>query len=259
MPTDLKFILAGMLVGTLVGFTGMGGGSVTTPLLIFMGLPAAKAIGSDLLYSAVTKSLGSYRQAKFGRVDWSIAKWLAIGSVPASILGVFTIDYIKNQLGSNANAVIQEIVGAMLIVVGILIVARIIYARHLPVRTVSESYTWTTRRKVLTVLTGLVGGYGVGLTSIGSGTLFAIVLLTTFPIVAQRVVGTDIFHATLVVWAAGLAHAVAGNVQFNAVAWLLVGSLPCIWFSSKYTGHVPERPMRLALAGVLVLSGALLI
>src|SRR4051794_6888574 len=152
--TDIKFILAGLLVGSLVGFTGMGGGAVMTPLLIFMGLPAAKAIGSDLLYSAVTKTLGSYRHSKKGRIDWTIAKWLAIGSVPCSVLGVFTVSQIKDAMGKDANKTLQQILGVMLIFVGITIVYRIASGRLRSDRVANEAYEWTTRRKVTTVLIG---------------------------------------------------------------------------------------------------------
>jgi uncharacterized membrane protein YfcA len=260
MTTDIKFILAGMLVGTLVGFSGMGGGSVMTPLLIFMGLPAAKAIGSDLVYSAVTKTVGSYRHARALRVDWGIVKWMAIGSVPAAVLGVFTVSAIKDAMGSNANDVLQQILGVMLIAVGVTMVWRIAVAgRRLTSRTVTGTYEWTTRRKVATMTIGALGGFGVGLTSVGSGTLFALFLLTSFPLVASRVVGTDIVHAMLLVWAAALAHVAAGNVVFNNVFFLLIGSLPCVWISSQWTGKLPERPMRLALAGVLVCSGVLMV
>src|SRR5262249_19631125 len=141
---------------------------------------------------------------------------------------------------------------------GTAIAWRLLFSRNRVSRTHDEPYTWTRRRKVTTVAIGALGGFGVGLTSIGSGTLFAIFLLTSFPIVAQRVVGTDIFHATLLVWAAALAHIAAGNVEFNNVFFLLIGSIPAIWISSQWTGWLPERPMRIALAAVLVLSGVLM-
>jgi uncharacterized membrane protein YfcA len=260
MTPDLKYAVAGLLVGTLVGFTGMGGGSVMTPLLIFLGLPATKAIGSDLVYASITKLLGSYRHARRHHVDWRIAAWLATGSVPAAILGVFTVGGIKDAMGGrSADQFLQQILGVMLILVGASIIWRIVRRRHAAERDTSGIFTWTTRRKLLTVLIGALGGFGVGLTSIGSGTLFAIMLMTAFPIAAQRVVGTDIFHATLLVGAAGVAHAAQGNVAGLAVLWLLVGSLPGVWIGSQWTGKLPERPMRLALGSVLMLSGALLV
>ena len=255
---DLKYVFAGLLVGTLVGFTGMGGGSVMTPLLIFLGLPATKAIGTDLLYAAITKSLGSYQHARRKHVDWRIAGWLACGSVPAAFLGVFTVGALKDAMGADADKLLQKVLGGMLILVGISIIYRLVRRRHEASRTVDGAFEWTLRRKLFTIAVGVIGGFGVGLTSIGSGTLFAIVLMTSFPIVAQRVVGTDIFHATMLVGAAGAAHALAGNVDGAAVTWLLVGSLPGVWVGSQWTARLPEKPMRLALGAVLVLSGSLL-
>jgi hypothetical protein len=260
MQPNVKFALAGLLVGTLVGFSGMGGGSLMTPLLIALGLPAPKAVGTDLIYSALTKSLGSWSHAKRRHVDWSVALWLAAGSVPASIAGVLTISLLKNQMGGNVNLLIQQALGGMLVLVGISIVVRLCWhpAAPSPPRS-TEPVEMTSRRKLLAVGTGIVGGYGVGLTSIGSGTLFALMLMTAFPLVAKRVVGTDLFHAMLLVWAAGLAHAAAGNVVFSTVGPLLVGSLPGVLIGSRFTGRIPDRPVRGALGAVLVLSGALLL
>jgi hypothetical protein len=257
MDADAKFIAVGLVVGTLVGFTGMGGGTLTTPLLILFGLPPVKAIGSDLLYSAITKTVGSVSHARQRNVDWSIALWLAAGSVPASVLGVFTVSRIETAMGGGSQALLQELLGGMLILAGLVIVGRIVFAGRL--RRPAGTLTLTRGKRALAVAIGAVGGFGVGLTSIGSGTLFAIVLMTTFPLAARRVVGTDVFHAALLVWAAGLAHAASGNVQFGTVAALLVGSVPGVLVGSRLTGLLPERPVRLALGSVLLLSGGLLV
>ena len=265
MAADLKFALAGLLVGTLVGGSGMGGGSVMTPLLIALGLPPTKAVGSDLVYSAITKTLGSASHWRRGHVDWRLAGWLAAGSVPASVAGVITLGRIKARLGGNTDALVAHVLGGMLIVAGGLIVVRLVLATRRRAQgddgrfTSSEHVPLSTRRKAVTVLLGAMGGYGVGFTSIGSGTLFAVALMTSYPLVAQRVVGTDIFHATLLVWAAGLAHALSGNVEFSTVGALLVGSVPGVLIGSNLCGRLPERPVRAALGGVLVLSGALLV
>lgn len=260
MPGDFKFVLAGLLVGSLVGFSGMGGGSLMTPLLIALGLPPTKAVGSDLFYSAITKSIGSLSHAHKRNVDWRIALWLAAGSVPASVLGVATLSKLKAQLGTGMEAVVGHILGGMLILVGVSIVFRLLFASGAGERPRSPGpVELTTRQKTCTALLGAVGGFGVGLTSVGSGTLFAVALITSYPLIARRVVGTDIFHATLLVWAAGLAHAVAGNVQFTTVGALLIGSIPGVLLGSQLTGRLPERPVRAALGGVLVLSGALLV
>jgi uncharacterized membrane protein YfcA len=260
MGADAKFIAVGLMVGTLVGFTGMGGGTLTTPLLILFGLPPVKAIGSDLLYSAITKTVGSASHARQRNVDWRIALWLAAGSVPASVIGVFTVSRIEAAMGGDSQVLLQELLGGMLIVAGLVIVGRIVFAGRLRRPQAGNGpLALTGRRKALAVAIGAVGGFGVGLTSIGSGTLFAIVLMTTFPLAARRVVGTDVFHAAMLVWAAGLAHAASGNVQFGTVAALLVGSVPGVLFGSRLTGMLPERPVRLALGSVLLLSGGLLV
>src|SRR4051794_18958052 len=119
MVSDSRFVVVGLLVGALVGFTGMGGGAVTTPLLILFGLPPVKAIGSDLVYSAITKTVGSVNHARQRHVDWGLALWLAAGSVPASILGVFTVSKLQASMGADAQALLQELLGGMLIVAGI--------------------------------------------------------------------------------------------------------------------------------------------
>jgi uncharacterized membrane protein YfcA len=267
VPANLKFALAGLIVGILVGGSGMGGGSVMTPLLIALGLPPTKAVGSDLLYSAITKTLGSASHGRRGHVDWRLAGWLALGSVPASVAGVFTLGRIKAHLGDRTDVLVGHVLGAMLIVAGGLIVVRLVLgarrraeADEQPDRAAAPiPIALSTRRKIVTILLGAVGGYAVGFTSIGSGTLFAVALMTAYPLAAQRVVGTDIFHATMLVWAAGLAHVVAGNVEFSTVAALLVGSIPGVLIGSNLCGRLPERPVRAALGGVLVLSGALLV
>jgi uncharacterized protein len=254
---DAKLTLAGLLVGLLIGFTGMGGGTLMTPLLLFLGVPAAKAIGSDLFYAAITKTFGSFTHARRGQVDWGIARWLATGSVPAGLAGVYVVHRVQDALGDGANQKLQEYLGFSLIVVGLVVVVRLVLGSSTADR-VDTPIELSRRGKFATVLVGVVGGFGVGLTSIGSGTLFAVVLMFAFPLTARRIVGTDIFHATLLLWAAGLAHAAIGNVQYAAVAALLVGSIPGIVVGSRMVGRLPERPVRAALGAVLVLSGALL-
>lgn len=222
---DLRFVVAGLLVGSLVGFSGMGGGSLMTPLLIAFGVPAPTAIGSDLAYSAITKSVGTLGHARRGQVDWRIAIWLAVGSVPASLLGVATLVWIRQPGGEGGNNLVEHLLGGMLIVAGASIVYRLL-RRPSACSGEPASYVMTRRAKVLATAVGAAGGYAVGLTSVGSGTLFAIVLMSCFPLAARRVVGTDLCHATLLVWAAGAAQALAGNVHFATVGALLVGAVP---------------------------------
>jgi uncharacterized membrane protein YfcA len=251
-----RFAAAGLLVGSLVGFSGMGAGSLMTPLLIALGLPAPRAIGTDLVYSALTKALGSVSHARKGHVDWRIALWLAVGSVPASVVGVFTLNRLREAMGPASNVTLEHLLGVMLIVAGASVAFRVL--RRQP-REIRIRFELDARHKVMCVCIGVVGGFAVGLTSVGSGSLFGVFLLVAFPLLATRVVGTDILHATLLVVAAGITHAATGNVSFSTVVPLLAGSLPGVWFGSQLTGRIPERPARGALAAVLVLSGSLLL
>ena len=255
MDDFARFAAAGLLVGSLVGFSGMGAGSLMTPLLIALGLPAPRAIGTDLVYSALTKTLGSVSHARKGHVDWRVALWLAAGSVPASVVGVFTLNRLRTAMGADANVTLEHMLGAMLILAGACVAFRVLRRQPREVR----RFELDAQRKTLCVGLGVLGGFAVGLTSVGSGSLFGVFLLLAFPLAATRVVGTDIVHATLLVAAAGVTHAATGNVSFSTVLPLLAGSLPGVWFGSQLTGRIPERPARGALAAVLVLSGSLLL
>jgi uncharacterized membrane protein YfcA len=255
MPSDLKFALAGLLVGTLVGFSGMGGGSVMTPLLILLGLPANAAVASDLVYSAVTKSVGSVSHGVKKNVDWTLGLWMALGSVPGAVLAVGTVGHkIKNQD-------LQTALGVMLIIAGGAILYRLLRTVNDAARAVCVGpVPMTAKRRAVAVSIGAAGGFAVALTSIGSGSVFAIVLMTCFPLAARRIVGTDIFHATLLLIAASGAQFVfTDNVKMGVVGALLVGSLPGVLIGSQFSGKLPERPLRLALATVLLVSGSLLV
>jgi uncharacterized protein len=255
MPHDLKFALAGLLVGTLVGFSGMGGGSVMTPLLILLGLPANSAVASDLAYSAITKAVGSVSHRQKKNIDWGLSMWLALGSVPGAVIAVATVGHkIKNDQ-------LQTALGVMLIIAGVAILYRLLRTLNDAARELSLGPVPMTRqRKAIAVGIGFAGGFAVAITSIGSGSVFAIVLMTCFPIAARRIVGTDIFHATLLLIAAtGAQLLLTDNVKFGVVGALLVGSLPGVLIGSQFSGKLPERPLRLALATVLLVSGSLLV
>ena len=258
MPLELKLAVAGLLVGTLVGLTGMGGGAVMTPLLIFMGIPAVQAVGTDLAYSAVTKTVGAWRHHTLRHVNYRIALWLGLGSVPASVVGVFTLDRLEHAAGTDVETLIRDVLGAALVVVGAtLLVRTLLHRRARPGREIETRLE--RRQKLLAVGVGLVFGYVLGLTSVGSGTFFGMALLLFFPLSASRVVGTDTLHAAVLVWAAALAHAAAGNVDLGSVSWLLVGSVPGILLGAQFTGRAPERVLRIALSVVLAVSGVALL
>jgi uncharacterized membrane protein YfcA len=244
-----QFSLAGLLVGLLVGMTGMGGGSLMTPILILLfGFDAKTAVGTDILHGAVFKSFGAARHRQLGTVHARLALWMLLGSAPFSLLGV----QIASSFGEDATDTMARIVGVALILGGLGFAAKTFLAG----RTASDAPFLLERRdRVIAVALGASGGFVVGLTSVGSGTFFGLVMLLVFPLTAQKIVGTDMTHAAMLLWVAGASHLLHGNVDVHAMAWLLVGSIPGVLLGSNLSIRVPERSLRLAFAVVLFLSG----
>jgi uncharacterized protein len=250
--------LTGLLIGFLVGLTGMGGGALLTPILIFFfGFQPALAIGTDITYAAVTKIFGSWRHFKQNNVDWRLALWLALGSVPAGLGGAWAVHFLKETYGEKIDAVLYLAIGSALMLVGVLLVVRLVMKidKLYPVADLHMSAL----RKAATVLVGAMTGFIIGLTSVGSGTLLAMVLILFYPLATQRVVGTDVFHATLLLAATGMAQIRFGNVDLGMVGALLVGSIPGVIVGSHLTVRTPTRWLRVCLAVILFVSGLALI
>ena len=216
---DPAIILFGLGIGFLVGMTGMGGASLMTPLLILVfGIKPVTAIGTDIFYAAVTKTVGGYKHLKLGTVHKGIAFWLAVGSVPSAIAGVFVIELLQRQYGDDLDTIVLGMLGGTLLVVGIATLLRSLFlAGVIQERSAMHLYR---RHIIAAVVTGVRTGFVIGLTSAGSGTLIAIALIAIFRLTPQRVVGTDVFHAAILLWAAGVAHWIGGNVDF-----LLAGNI----------------------------------
>jgi uncharacterized protein len=245
-----QFSLAGLLVGVLVGLTGMGGGSLMTPILILLfGFNAKVAVGTDILHGAIFKSFGAARCRQLGTVHARLALWMFIGSGPMSLAGVA----LATSLGSDAQAKEGYVVGVALVLGGLGLVAKTFVKRG--VQPSDAPFILTRRDKLIATAMGAVFGFVVGLTSVGSGTFFGLVMVLVYPMTLPKIVGTDIFHAAALLWVAGFGHLVRGNVDLHAMAWLLVGSIPGILLASKLTVRIPEDVLRLGLAGVLALSG----
>jgi uncharacterized membrane protein YfcA len=250
---DPRLAIAGLFIGVLVGMTGMGGGSLMTPILIFLfNFNPAVAVGTDILHGAVFKSLGAVRHRRLGTVRARLAGWMFVGSAPMSLLGVSTSTYLTNRYGDSVDSVQGKVLAVTLVVGGLAFLAKAITHRT---GTASDIGRLTKRDRIVAVSIGAVGGFVVGLTSVGSGTLFGLAMLFAYPLAARFIVGTDIFHAAALLWVAGFGHFVAGNVDMTAVAWLLLGSLPGVLIGSQVSVAVPERALRFALAGALILSG----
>jgi uncharacterized membrane protein YfcA len=240
--------IAGLFVGALVGMTGMGGGSLMTPMLILIfGFDPKTAVGTDILHGAVFKSFGAVRHRQLGNVHVPLALWMLVGSAPLSLVGV----QIASSFSDSTQSTMSKVVGGALILGGIGFAIKAFVRGY----TGEEHLHLTTRQKVIAISIGASCGFVVGLTSVGSGTFFGLAMLLVYPLAARRIVGTDMLHAALLLWVAGAGHLIHGNVDLRAMGWLLVGSIPGVLLGSHFSIRVPERALRMGFAFVLVLSG----
>jgi uncharacterized membrane protein YfcA len=255
---DPKIILFGFGIGLLVGMTGMGGASLMTPLLILLfGIQPVTAIGTDIFYAAVTKSVGGYKHLKLGTVHKGLAFWLAVGSVPSAIAGVWVIELLQARYGDDLDTLVLGMLGGTLVVVGVATLLRsLFFSNVIQERSALHLYR---RHIIAAVITGMTTGFVIGLTSAGSGTLIAIALIAIFRLTPQRVVGTDVFHAAVLLWAAGIAHWVGGNIDFALALTILFGSIPGVILGTDLSVKAPQKFLRYALASVLIASGVTLI
>src|SRR4051794_16168774 len=248
-----QFTLSGFLIGCLVGVTGMGGGSLLTPILvIFFGFKPTLAVGTDIFHGAVFKSFGAVRHRRLGTVHSHLALWLFAGSGPLAIAGVAVSYVLRNQI-SNAETIIGYAVGVALIGGGAGFLVKSFVKRG--VQPSEGPFIMSRRDKLVALGTGAVFGFIVGLTSVGSGTYFGLMMVLVYPLTMPRIVGTDIFHAAALLWVAGAGHLIIGDVDLHATAWLLLGSVPGILISSRYTVKVPDMTIRGGIGGILIISG----
>ncbi len=246
--------LTGLFVGFLIGLTGMGGGALMTPILIlFFNFQPTLAIGTDIAYAGITKVFGSWRHYRHGSVDVPLAFWLAAGSLPAGVLGATAIAYLARERSDIVDAVLYRSVGAALILVGVLLAVRMWFNIEAHHEATDIHLSW--KRKLASMAIGAGTGLIIGLTSVGSGTLLAMFLILFYPLAPRRIVGTDVFHATMLLGVTGLAQLRFGNVDLWMVASLLIGSVPGVIAGSHLTIRTPTRWLRIALAVVLFLSG----
>ena len=249
-----QFTLTGFLIGSIVGLTGMGGGSLMTPILVIVfGFKPTFAVGTDILHGAIFKSFGAIRHRRLGTVHARLTLWMFLGSGPLSLAGVGVAALIKHRYGDTAQSIEGYAVGAALVAGGIGFLAKSFIKRG--IQSSDDAFILSRRDKILAVIIGAVFGFVVGLTSVGSGTFFGLVMVLVYPLTMSKIVGTDIFHAAALLWVAGIGHLVSGNVDLHATAWLLTGSIPGVLLSSRFTVRVPEVLLRFALGTILLLSG----
>jgi uncharacterized membrane protein YfcA len=255
---DPLIVLFGFGVGMLVATTGMGGGSLMTPLLILVfAVKPVVAIGTDLIYGAVTKTVGGWRHFRMGTVHMGTSLWLAVGSIPGAIMGVLALNRLRGAYGGKSfDKLVLVLVAGALIVTATAVLVRALLMRRVKE---TERVALSRRDRQVAVVTGLVIGFVLSVTSAGSGSLIAVVLILWFQMKPRQVVGTDVFHAAILLWVAGLAHLFDGNVNLSLAGNILLGSLPGVWIGTHYSARLPDDALRPALGIVLLASGLALI
>lgn len=257
---DLTPTLFGLLVGFLVGLTGVGGGSLMTPFLVAgLGVPAPTAVGTDLTFATLTKLTGSLQHYRQQSVNLEVAAFLGLGSIPAGLLGVGTLEWMKGAFDAErVQSIMITIIAFTLVLVG----GSLIFRNFMPERwTTPKPGMWdgkvpmSNRRRFYTVIFGAFGGYLVGLTSIGSGSVMAVILLILYPMAPAVIVGTDIAHATVLSFVVGIAHMTQGNVDFGLAGSLLLGGIPGVLVGSRIAPWLPGKPLKMILACMLVFVG----
>ena len=249
---DPLIIGFGLGVGILVGLTGIGGGSLMTPLLlIVIGTQPHVAVGTDIAYGALTKTVGGWRHLRSGTVDLGVSMWLAFGSVPGAIAGVIVVEALPSPPDE---ALLWGVAGALTLT-ALVTLGRAMFVPRVGERE-RESVPLTRRTKATAIGLGLVLGFILGVTSVGSGALIGLALILVFRLTPHRVVGTDVFHAAVLLWAAGIAHVIAGNVDYGLMANILIGSIPGVIAGERLARSVPAAGLRPAL-GCAMLASAL--
>jgi uncharacterized membrane protein YfcA len=255
---DPAIVLFGLGVGVLVGATGMGGGSLMTPLLILIfGIKPVVAVGTDLAYAAITKTVGGFRHLTHGKVHRRMALWLAVGSCPGALGGVYVLNVLRDVYGDGFDDLLIVLISSALLLVGLLMLMRAMSLTQAGRE--REHLVMETRHKVAAVALGASVGFVLGVTSAGSGTLIAVGLIVGFRLEPHLVVGTDVVHAAILLWVASLAHLASGNVDLGLMVNILIGSIPGVWIGANLSTKLPSDVLRPALAIVLIASGLALL
>ena len=269
MHFDVTMAIGSFLVAIVVGLTGMGGGALMTPMLMtFFGVPALTAVSSDLVASAVMKPVGSLVHLRRGTVNLKLVAWLCAGSVPSAFFGVLIVKYVLGD-GEATQNFLEKAMGVALLIAAAGLIVRMYQAirdkaqeRQDDERVTAEPGSPASQappelriRPLPTVITGIVGGMIVGITSVGSGSLIIVALLALYPTLkANQLVGTDLVQAVPLVVSAALGHILFGDFQLSVTAALLVGCIPGVYIGARISSRAPGQLIRRALAVVLLAS-----
>lgn len=247
---SISIVMMGLLVGFLVGLTGVGGAALLTPVLVLIGIHPSIAIGTDLAYNSITKFFGVLQHWRQKTINFSLVKYFSFGSIPSAIIAIVILHLFNFQ---NRESFVQHALGYILIIVSLGMFVRIYSEKYL--KPSSIQLKPLEQKQFLTILFGAVFGFVVGLTSVGSGSLFALAMLYFYRLSAVEIVGTDIAHAFLLVTVAGILNASYGNVNYSLVMNLLMGSIPGVLLGSALSAKVPTKPLRAIMAIVILISG----
>lgn len=245
-----EIVGGGFLIGFLIGITGVGAGSLTTPLLIWVGYPPQVAVGTDLLFAALTKASAAWRHQRLGNVNWSILGWLALGSLPGAIAVIAWLYLAEPDMKALATLIRQVLAGALVVSAVAILVSALMRRRRQPDQHAAET---APARRLPTLAFGLLLGALVALTSVGAGAIGVAVLTGLYPtLLARRIVGTDIVHAIPLTFVSGMGHFGMGHVDMWLLGVLLLGSVPGILLGSRVTGAIPDWLLRILLGLILV-------
>jgi hypothetical protein len=250
---DAWITLAGLLVGFVVGLTGMGGGALMTPLLVLLfGVQPLAAVSSDLVASLIMKPVGSAVHLKSGTVHRGLVKWLVIGSVPAAFVGVLVLKAFGT--GEELQGFVKSALGIALLVVSVALVLKALLRRREGES--SDAPPSIDARPLPTAVVGVIGGLVVGMTSVGSGSLIILMLLVLYPrLRLSELVGTDLVQAVPLVAAASLAHLLFGDFRLSLTVSILIGAIPGVYLGARLSSRAPDHWIRPALVVVLTASG----
>ncbi|MBU2710744.1 sulfite exporter TauE/SafE family protein [Zooshikella harenae] len=251
----LLYILTGALVGFAVGLTGVGGGSLMTPLLLLFGFPPNIAIGTDLLYASLTKASGVFIHHRQQTINWRVVAVLGAGSLPAAGLTILVLHYFFSGSQTYSH-VLTSSLGTMLMLTALVLLARkwLVPSKRQTEPRLQSFYQRHT--KLLTCMMGILLGTFVTLSSVGAGAIGTAILLVLYPTLASnRIVGTDLAHAVPLTLVAGLGHVFLGNVDFHLLFSLLIGSLPAIYVGTRIGSRLPDQVMHPVLASTLLALG----
>ncbi len=250
---------AALLVGFVIGLTGMGGGALMTPVLVILfHVNPTAAISSDVLASVVLKPIGGGVHARRGTVNWVLVRWLALGSVPAAFAGAYAISRFSGGSGAEDN--VKHILGWVLLVAAAGMLVKTIAQTRRRALPTGERMDVALVRPIPTMLIGVIGGFAVGLTSVGSGSLMIVMLLFLYPkLSAREMVGTALVQAIPLVASAAIGHLIFGDLQFGLTTSVLVGAIPGVYVGARISAGASDRYIRPALIAVLTISSLKLI